>query len=283
MRRCRLMNQSIGRGNAMARPSEKIDEERVCIDSLVQCLGRLPGGQEISFRKETSDPPDYWLNLGGRDFAVEVTAVTTDMGYRDLCRKLHQSVKQACALVPELAGAYGLEVSRRPEIPKRNSKEWHSLVARACEGIHSLGGRPINTSSTLLSDANGSLKIRRLSDRSDFGFNLGMAGPTEFRWEGEAHQELSGILAARIASKKEKIDKKGVLDVCPDVILALYDAYGFCSPEQARAALLSLDGYGWVHSIFWAASFSDTGNANYPGSPGRIGIFLFSKEESWGQ
>ncbi len=61
-------------------------------------------------------------------------------------------------------------------------------------------------------------------------------------------------------------------------------SYGYCSPDQARAALSSVQGYDeWVHSIFWAASFSDTVNVSYPDSPGRIGCFLFTKEKSWKQ
>jgi hypothetical protein len=265
----------------MARRGDRIDEEAVCIDALVQCLSKLLGGNTVSFRGEPDDPPDYWISVAGRNFAVEVTAVTTGVGYKALCDELFEAVKKGCCSDSTWQGGYAVHIARQPEIPKK--KKWKHLVSQTCSAIASLLSQPAGTECTLISDGHGKLQVVKLSDKSDFGFNLGLIRSPEGKWEGEAHQELSVLLANRIASKKEKIDNKGVLNVCPDVILALYDAYGYCSPEQARAALFSLQGYEWVHSIFWAASFTDTANASYPESPGRIGGFLFTKEESWRQ
>jgi hypothetical protein len=142
-------------------------------------------------------------------------------------------------------------------------------------------GEPTGTSSVLVTDTEGRLTLVKLSDRSDYGFNLGLIGPTDVKYEIESTTELSGIVAKRISSKKEKLAKKGVLKDCPDVILALYDAYGFCSPTQAREALSSVQGYDWLHSIFWTASFNDTQNLRFPDNPGRVGEFLATKEEAW--
>ena len=63
--------------------------------------------------------------------------------------------------------------------------------------------------------------------------------------------------------------------------LLLYDAYGYGSLETAMRAALDVKGYEWLHSIFWAASFSDRPNVMYPDSPGRAGCFLYSKSEGW--
>jgi len=247
-------------------------------------MRKLPGCPDVSFREESDDPPDFWLSVAGREFAVEVTAITTGADYHNRTRELLQAVKEDSPSDCTWQGAYALEISRRPEIPKRNSKAWKQLVAQASSTILSLVSQPAGTARTLLSDGRGKLQIVKLSEKSDFGFNLGRVATPEPKYEVESVQELSAILMERIASKKEKISKKGVLNVCPDVILALYDAYGYCSPDQAHAALSSVQGYDeWVHSIFWAASFSDTENRSYPDSPGRIGCFLFTKEESWKQ
>jgi len=77
----------------VARPKERIDEERVCIDSLVRYIRKLPGCSDVSFREESDDPPDFWLSVAGRDFAVEVTAITTSADYHNRTRELLQAVK----------------------------------------------------------------------------------------------------------------------------------------------------------------------------------------------
>jgi hypothetical protein len=48
----------------MRRGSDKIDEERVCIDSLIQYLKGLDASSCIEAQEDPDDPPDYWLTVG---------------------------------------------------------------------------------------------------------------------------------------------------------------------------------------------------------------------------
>ncbi len=50
----------------------------------------------------------------------------------------------------------------------------------------------------------------------------------------------------------QKLENKGVPEHCGDVILLLYDAYGYGEAEDARKALLKAHDYDWFHSVFWA-------------------------------
>ncbi len=84
-----------------------------------------------------------------------------------------------------------------------------------------------------------------------------------------------------IEKKRSKIEKKGVMRVCPDVILLFYDAYGYGDIADAARALSRIKDYDWLHSIYWSASFSNCPNVMYPESPGRAGGFLYSKNEIW--
>jgi len=84
-----------------------------------------------------------------------------------------------------------------------------------------------------------------------------------------------------IAKKKAKIQSKGIMQLCPDVILLFYDAYGYGNIQDARKAFSNIKGHKWTHSIYWAASFSDRKNILYPDSPGRGGAFLYSKNNLW--
>ena len=127
------------------RPEDRIDEERVCIDSLVQYMGKLAGCPDVSFREESDDPPDFWLSVAGREFAVEVTAITTGADYHNRTRELLQAVKQDSPSDCTWQGAYAFQISRRPEIPKRNSKAWKQLVAQASSTISSLVSQPAGT------------------------------------------------------------------------------------------------------------------------------------------
>lgn len=103
----------------------------------------------------------------------------------------------------------------------------------------------------------------------------------EPKWEGEVEEELSSLLGAAIEKKQKKVAQKGILNTCDGIILALYDAYGFSDIETARQAFSRLQGYEWLHSIYWVASFTDRPNILYPDNPGRYGEFLYSKDSAW--
>ncbi len=262
----------------MRRNPNRIDEERVCIDSLVQHLRGIDGGSSVEAQEEPDDPPDYWLTIGGHRFAVEVTSIVTDQGYDALCRALCDSVEVQNESDFPFVGTYAFNVLRRPDIPKRGSKEWKKLIADAKAGIENLAGSPPDSKVRLSQDANGRIDIFKLDDN---GAAVRLCRASEAKWEGEIQGELSQLLRQSIEKKREKIQSKGVLNVCANVILVLYDAFGYGDVENAKRALSNLGGYDWLHSIFWAASFSDRANVLYPSSPGRAGAFLYSKNDGW--
>lgn len=104
-----------------------------CIDSLVQYMRKLPGCPDVSFREESDDPPDFWLSVAGREFAVEVTAITTGADYHNRTRELLQAVKEDSPSDCTWQGAYafrfhGVPRSQR-EIQRRGSN-WLLKLAR---------------------------------------------------------------------------------------------------------------------------------------------------------
>jgi hypothetical protein len=259
----------------MRRGDNKIDEESVCIDSLVQHLLGLHESL-VKIEREPEDPPDFWLSLGCRRFAVEVTSITADQSYAALCKHLHSLIKKLCIGFP---GTYVIDVFRRPDIPKRESKQWKALVAEMTAIIRDMSASLATNEIVVLSDRGGSLSLSKLKPE---GSVVGLMHMPEPKWEGDVQVELSSLLGAAIKRKRERIAKKHSADQCDGVILALYDAYGFGDLDAARQALSRLQGHEeWLHSIYWAASFMDRLNLLYPESPGRFGEFLYSKEEAW--
>ena len=255
--------------------ADKIDEECVCIDSLVQRIRQLDGSTTVIVQREKSDPPDFWLSLSDRRLAVEVTSIVSDYGYPALCSALHSSVKGQCS---GIAGTYAIEVFRRPSIPKNGSNQWKALVAEAVTSLRAMSGSPSTNPVVLLREREGRLT---LSKWGDAGSGVGLLRVPEAKFEGDAQKELSSLIGVAIAKKFEKCTKKGLGNVCDGVVLALYDAYGFGDIDTVRQALSQLQGYEWLHSIYWTSSFSDCRNMLYPDSPGRSGEFLYSKEEKW--
>ena len=171
-------------------------------------------------------------------------------------------------------------MTRRPKLPRHASSEWRDLVRLATSFIQATRSVASTDKYCLLKDGHGYVGIRKVSAE---GATVGLLGPVEVKWEGEIQEELCQIMRQIIAEKRRKLEKKGVPDECPQIMLLLYDAHGYGDTEDAQKALLKVEGYDWFHSIFWAASFTDRANEISPQNPGRNGTFLYSRNENWWQ
>lgn len=259
------------------RGTSKIDEEQVCIDSLYQHFLRKNISARV--RKEPDDPPDYWIKVAGVEYAVEITSVVNDFGYKAECIRLHKVIQTELDKIDEFAGTYVLSVDDRPELPKKNSNEWHNLLAEASSWIRNTRHFAPGTRVSLISDSTGRLELEKLLED---GRKIGLGGPMVCKWEVETEEELASLFRKIVQAKRTKIEKKGIPSRCPGIILALYDAYGMASGDLARETLMQAEGYDWFHSIFWSASFSDgRKNALFPEMPGRAECFLFTKNDEW--
>lgn len=257
--------------------STRIDEELVCIESLAHFLEER-GIQEIQIQREPDDPPDFWISISGEQFAAEVTSIVADHDYDALCSKLKDTIRSSCESDSCLNGKYVLLVMDRPEIPKRTSRQWEELVLAATSYIRTTVSDQMADRIYLIQDSNGYLAVEKVSDQ---GATVGLAGPFSAKWEGEARSQLLDLLQAAVDMKRKVLEKKRVLEVCPNIILLFYDAYGFCDIQDATEAFQDARGYDFFHSVYWAASFADRQNLLFPGNPGRKGCFLYSKVAEW--
>lgn len=264
----------------MSGRSGKIDEELVCIDSMVQRLKEIDSNQAITIRRECNDPPDFWINIAGTKYAAEVTSVVADENYAALCRALLRSIQvQAKSKASDaVKGTYALVAMRRPDVPRKRTNSWSQLVSTAVKNIQAMSNSSTGVRASLLRTKSGDLSLVKLADSGD---TIGLCRTPEAKWEGEVRSELSQHFQKAINEKRAKIEKKGVTDKRSDVLLLFYDAYGYADAEDARQAFQTVEGYEWFHSVFWAASFSDRQNTIYPDNPGRSGVFLYSKNLGW--
>jgi hypothetical protein len=244
---------------------------------LVCRLREIYPPQQISYSEEQNDPPDFWISVAEEKYAIEVTSIVLDQDYHARCMGLLNSIRSA---LPAgcLRGTYGLVIDERPEIPRKGTVVWENLIATVISHIRGISDSPPLTERCLQVDAHGRLEVVKVAND---GASIGLIGPVTAKGQGEVLYDLQQLMNEAVASKRKKIEKKGILDSCPNVILVFYDAYGFGRIEKAKQALLHVDGYEWFHSIFWAASFNDRPNSLFPDSPGRKGEFLYSKKVEW--
>jgi hypothetical protein len=259
-------------------------EELICIDSFVQHLLEIDGGKDITYCKETKDPPDFWVCIEGVKYAVEVTDIVTDADYYAWFKRLTDDISFEYRKNNTIRGTYGLRIEGKPELPKRNTTEYKTLVLAAVSRIQEMSNVSCQLKSHLIGDTNNYLELEKFSDQGSlFGHVI---IPT--RYTSSVHEDLIWLFRKRIEAKKvafdnkrKRLEKEGILNWAPIVILLLYDAYLFCDIEDVKKAFLNVHYYDWLHSIYFAASFSDTPNKLYPTKPGRKGVFLYSRNNQW--
>jgi hypothetical protein len=259
------------------RASGRINEEHVCLDSFIQHLREIDSRQEITYCDEPNDPPDFWVTVAGVTYAVEVTSIVNDYSYEALCTKFFKNIRSEFATSDAIKGTYSLHVIGRPRIPKKGTSDWKTLISTIATSIQDMSNAPYRTEHYIMKDKNGRLGISKLSDQGTKIF-LSTGGA---KWGGEIREELSQRINERIETKRRLLEKKGVLDKCANVILLFYDAYCYGEIEDMRKAFLNVQGYEWVHSIFIAVSSPSVSNRLYPTSPGRKGVFLYTRKEDW--
>jgi len=262
------------------RAAGRIDEELVCFDSFVQRLREIDSSQEITFYRvpKSKHPPDFRVTIAGVKYAVEVTSIVTGADYDDWCKKLLETIRSESETNNTMKGTYALTIVGRPDIPRRGTTHWRKLVSTAATKIREMSDAPCGAESCLLRDANG-YAVMVIQKTSAQGSTIRRM--PAMKWEGEVQEELSRLIKERIEAKRKGLERKRILDQCPNVILLLHDAYLYCQVDDVKRAFLNVQGYEWLHSIFIAMSFSDRPNILYPNTPGRRGMFLYSKNKQW--
>ena len=257
--------------------SNRIDEELVCMECFASYLRRVHHHENIDIRREYDDPPDFWMTIEGNKFAVEVTSIVNDEAYHSRCRKLAKTMQQQSEQSDELSGTYALTVMSNPEIPKTTSENWKALLEKARYYMFDTKLLPSAKESLLYEDAKGSMSIVKLmAQGSVVGLRLASA-----KWEGEVRDELRLMFQKAINRKRTTLERKAVPSLCDNIVLLLYDAYGYAAIEDAWKSFKEVSGYEWLHSVFWVAAFKEIANQSSPDDTKREGWFLYSKDETW--
>jgi hypothetical protein len=184
-----------------------------------------------------SQPPDFWLDIAQRPFAVEVTQVMeslavgpivlTERGANFALRQAIQQLEHQAREAGLLRGFYLIHVCPLPDLRAILPE----LRARLFIYLQNTAAVPAADCEELWRGQHGQRwTVRKLHTKTaalDGFLSLGGA-----KWEGEVRKELRKLLSASLADKVEKTRA-----IREDVIVLLVDAYHYAdSGEWLRAA-----------------------------------------------
>ncbi|KAA5541899.1 hypothetical protein FYK55_17025 [Roseiconus nitratireducens] len=261
----------------MARPSNRIDEELVCIDSvchvLESTLGLVVG---TPARVEPGkDPPDFWVQVDNVDTPVEVTSIIQRAAFRHHARQMAKTLKERALDARVLSGTYLLKFRRFPPVPHPRRKCDQPMYDAGLDYITDTANLDEEIEQVIFAESSKQIVLRKFSP---FGATVEEI-LTNTEWAFESQENTRDLIDVAAQAKIEKLSKTGHSP--RDTILALYDAYAFLSFDEiaeCTADLLSLQAFA---AVYWASAFAGRNNFIYPDQPGRDGGFITSTIAEW--
>ncbi len=255
--------------------SNRIDEEQLCMNCFVGYLKYKIGCREIQAKREPKDPPDYWLKVDDKKFAVEVTILTKNAGYFPRCKRLAKAIEMEAKDNGWLCGKYILDILGGPEIPKRDSLAWKEIVKESLSYIYQTMNLSGADKKILKRDSKGVLGMEKLSNNGAYVATLG----SNAKFEGQIQEELREIIQKSISMKRNIL--QGFLSYCSEIILLFYDAYIYADIMDVRRAFKEIEGIDLFHSIYWVQGLKRNTKKSSNENIYSRGYFLFSKDKSW--
>ena len=256
--------------------SNRIDEEELCMNCFVDYLKHQIDCIEIQAKRETNDPPDFWLEVDGKKFAVEVTSLAKDVGYLPRCERLAKAIETEAEENGWLCGKYILDILGKPEIPKMNSTAWREVVEDGLRYIYQTINLSHANKMILQRDSKGVLRIEKLA-KNGSAYVAVLSSNAKF--EGPMQKEIRELIQEAINMKRSILE--GFITYCPEIILLLYDAYIYADIMDVRQAFKDIEGIDWFHSIFWVQGLKRNARKSSMKNIYSRGYFLFSKKKNW--
>ena len=193
-------------------------QERWCLSQLESAVRRRYPGADLSHHKGT-EPPDFWLRVNDRRFAVEITTIRLQEELTDWqsLRRLTGDIESQGIRAQELSGRYVIQACAKLPPGRKARKELRLKVREYL--------RVTETTSTALPRELTACNRRfgQISKYAPDGARLHLVGGLSDTGAGEdeIRPELQTLLNQRIANKRGKLVRCQV-----PVILVLYDCYG---------------------------------------------------------
>lgn len=255
-------------------PSSRAErpEEKAAISCLCGYFRELLSVTNCCAEFEPEDPPDYWLHLGDKRYAVEVTSIAEKhphaenqsmITYGKTVSKLCTDMTREAVRTGILNGLYILIIKGHPEIrPNRMQMQIQKNILAYVKQTEAAENAD---TADIFEDVAGQIQILKHGLEKNLITNF---GPTSTRWGAETQSILAVLLRDCLADKKRKLANKGIrLD---DVILVLIDAFLWGDQEDWEAAISQIPEANQYHSVFWLPEMNH-----------EVPRFLHSAEGAW--
>lgn len=229
------------------------DEER-CKNAFDRFLGLRYQSNDISW-SDGDEPPDYYLDLCGARYVVEVTSILekTTLNHKNIDHiKIDNSIKRFIEEIQKdatekgiLKGAY---IVRYKPIGDFGEKQ-QAIASRIKDYLQ----HTQNASSALAEDIAGEGHLRWYiyklqSDKSYLSRTTGDA-----KWKGEAEDELCNLLNTALEAKIKKLKT-----ISLPKILLLHDRFVWIDADEWRHQMAKLGYVDKFHTIFLVSEKSSS-------------------------
>lgn len=215
-------------------------QEEFCRDEFDRWLKSQHPKALVSWQ-DGLEPPDFWLILNGKKYAVEVTRIVDGHVRTDTASlwRIVDNTENIAREVGDLSGTYVVEFSG----PIKTFRNWrNALKERILEYV--------SRTSSVRTDAGENIEvnyqvlchIRKLDSQ---GSIIGCIGPDNGGgWKDDIRHELRALLNATVNKKLEKLEKTNY----PKVLI-LYDLYSFAERDLFIECVNSTNQVGQFHTV----------------------------------
>jgi hypothetical protein len=232
------------------------DSELFCKDSFDNYLKSRLGVANTGWQRVSEDPPDFYLALGNRSFAVEVTQTEvmqdTALGtgqvrkqtYLSTHAELVEEVEQAAKASGMLNGTYAI-LFRSPLTASRFSRVKKDVLKKLLDYVQQTQQMTSSPSQTVLHEDLPVCWIEKLHSQSSKVCEVFQG----FAWveSPEITDEVCQMLQHAVDDKKSKFERKG--ESLPKILLLL-NTYDFASPSMYKNCIHRINNADFFHSIF---------------------------------
>jgi hypothetical protein len=236
--------------------SVKSPTEEFCRSEFAAFLRRTSDSVSAEW-KDGDEPPDFYLSLNGEQYAVEVTTLLEQLPVgagqlpvRAITATLWSFVEEIERTARDsgyLHGTYIIHFSKAIDDLRNVRESIKQVLLAYIENTQDLSDAPDQVA---YEHGPQRCVIKKVHNQAD---QIHKAGPVNFKWQGEAAEDICQLLQDRLSEKDRKL--RGVF--LPKILL-LYDAYHFADQAMYRECLSNLPILGVFYAVFVARSNRDS-------------------------
>lgn len=223
--------------------------------------------QVTQIKWEEDEPPDYYLYMDGKKYAVEVSTLVQRFRIGELTLSRIGVVASLWDLVDEVERTAEKEATLNGTYVVRFSRpitDFGTVRDQLFQQLLSYMRRTRQHASArervVFEQGKQRCTIEKLHNQRS---HVGKIGPSDAKWEVEITEEVCSLLQERIDTKHDKLR-----DISDPKVLLLYDAYQLATPKAYQSCLDDLTHLDEFHTVFIAGE-------------GRPRWVLHSKNSGW--